>query len=104
MKRFDVNQDCIIDWEGLNKSLLYSNNKEINNINNSSKEGFIIENNNRDENNEEIYEQRRSSGNIAKYNNEIDKNIKLNFNYGGDISILNTEEINQHIKCTKISK
>lgn len=57
--------------------MLYSNNKEINNINNCIKEGFVIENNNQDENNEENYEQSRSSWNIGKYNNEIDKNINL---------------------------
>ena len=98
MKRFDVNQDCVIDLEELNNGLLYCNNKEINNINNCSNEGFVIESNIQDENNEEFYEQSRSSGGVGKYNNEIDKNIKLNFNYGGDLSILNTEEMNQHIK------
>ena len=71
------------------------------NINNNSKEGFVIENNNQDENNEDFYEQSRSSGKIGIHNDEVDKNIKLNFYYGGDLSILNTEEMNQHIKYKK---
>lgn len=101
MKRFDVNQDCVIDWEELNNGLLYSNNNGTKQIDSCNEEGFVIENNNKDENNEELFEQSRSSSKIGTSNNEVNNNIKLNFNYGGDVNALNIEEMNQHIKSSQ---
>ena len=61
------------------------------------KDGEIVR-----ENNEEFFEQSRSSSKIGTSNNEVNNNIKLNFNYGGDLPLLLRGDICRRLPSSRL--